>query len=64
MVTYFYSGAIVGTMMKGGIRDVSHLDGSITAESSIAIDDIIKKIKSKHCPRDTRLVHLRQLNKI
>lgn len=64
VVTYFYSGAIVGTMLKGGIRDVKHFDGSITVEPDISVDDVIYEIKSKHSHKNTKMAHIRQLNRI
>lgn len=64
MVTYFYSGAVVGTMMKGGIRDERHFDGSISVETNTSVDDVIYQIKKVVAKNNTKLVHIRQLNRI
>ena len=64
MVTYFYSGAIVGQMIKGGIRDILHFDGSITVSELIPIDDVIYEVRSKHSYKNTKSAHVRQLNKL
>lgn len=64
MVTYFYSGAIVGAMIKGGIRDVKHFDGSIMVSGTTSVEDVIYEIKSKHSHKNTKMAHVRQLNRI
>lgn len=64
VVTYFYSGAIVGTMLKGGIRDAKHFDGSIVVGPDISVDDVIYEIKKSECRDNPKLAHIRQLNRI
>lgn len=63
-VCYFYSGAIVGTMLKGGVRDASVFDGSITVDCKTSVDDVLHTIKLKHSPRNTKIVNVRTLNKV
>lgn len=63
-VCYFYSGAIVGTMLKGGVRDSSVFDGSITVDHKTSVDDVLHAIKLKYSPRNTKIVNIRTLNKV
>jgi len=63
MVTYFYSGAVVSTMTDGA-RKERFVDGSITVEDDVSVNNVILKVKRIACKNDPRIVHIRQLNKI
>ncbi len=63
MVTYFYSGAVVSTMTDG-TRKERFVDGFITVEYGVSVNDVILKAKRIACRNDPRIVHIRQLNKL
>lgn len=63
MVTYFYSGAVVATMTNG-TRKERFVDGSITAEDGVSVNDVILKAKRIACRNNPRIVHIRQFNKV
>ena len=63
-VCYFYSGAIVGSMLKGGVRDVSVFDGSVTVDCETSVDNVLRIIKQMHSPMNTKAVNVRILNKV